>query len=48
MFSTLREIAFVSNCMRIMDSGIEPKKIKEIVMKDGGTFLIIEHVQRKS
>lgn len=41
IFSTLREIAYVANCLKIMETGLEPRKIKDIVMKDGGTPVLI-------
>lgn len=39
IFSTLREIAYVANCLKIVESGIEARKIKDITMKDGGIIL---------
>lgn len=40
IFSTLREIAYVANCIKIVESGIEARKIKDITMKDGGIVLL--------
>jgi hypothetical protein len=37
IFSTLREIAYAANCIKILESGIEPRKIKDIFMDDGCT-----------
>ena len=37
MYSTLREIAYIANYLKITEGGIEPKKIKDIMLRDGGT-----------
>ena len=40
MFSTLREIAYAANYVRITETALEPRKIKDVLMRDGGTSFI--------
>jgi hypothetical protein len=40
IFSTLREIAYAANCLKIIESGIEARKIRDIIMDDGGNCFV--------
>lgn len=46
IFSTLREIAYAANCLKIEESGIEARKIKDIMMRDGCNYLFTQHLRK--
>lgn len=37
MYSALREIAYVANYLKITEEGLEAKKIRDIMLRDGAT-----------
>ncbi len=47
LFSTLREISYIVNSLKIIEGDIEPKKLHEILMRDGCKRCLIQPMRKK-
>lgn len=48
IFSALREIAYVANIVQVTQADIEPRKIKDILMRDGGKHFLTQPLPNSS